>query len=52
MATVKFEYGKWDSILGYVCSQCGCICPFVEGAIAHENAIDENGGVCPKKDRR
>ena len=48
MATVRFEYGKWDSFWGYQCSQCGTICPFVQGAIHHEEDIENNGGVCPQ----
>jgi len=52
MATVKFEYGKWDSFLGYQCNQCGAICPFVHGAIRHEEDIENNGGVCPVTERK
>ena len=51
MARVKFEFGKWDNIMGYQCSQCGAFCPFVEGAIAHENATENNGGICPMAEK-
>jgi hypothetical protein len=51
MATVKFEYGKWDNFWGYQCSQCFAICPFVHGAIIHEEAIDANGGICPEAEK-
>ena len=51
MTIIKWEYGTWNNILGYQCGQCGTICPFVEGGIAHENAIDENGGICPRAEK-
>ncbi len=47
MATVKFDYGKWDGILGYQCGQCGVIIPYIMVAIEHENEIDKNEGICP-----
>ena len=49
---VKFDYGKWDNFWGYQCSQCGAICPFIEGAIAHEQRTEENAGVCPQVEKR
>lgn len=47
MARIKFEYGTWDNIMGYTCGQCGRIFPFIEGAMNHENDIDDNDGTCP-----
>lgn len=49
MAIIKFEYGEWNSIMGYTCDQCGVICPFMEGALQHEKHIEENNGECPDK---
>ena len=51
MAIIKWEYGKWNSVLGYQCSQCGTIYPFWEAAIKHEEEIDDNGGICPNTER-
>jgi transcription initiation factor IIE alpha subunit len=47
MAIIKWEYGKWNSIMGYQCGQCGTYYPFTEAALKHEEAIDNNGGICP-----
>uniref|UniRef100_A0A6H2A0C1 Uncharacterized protein n=1 Tax=viral metagenome TaxID=1070528 RepID=A0A6H2A0C1_9ZZZZ len=47
MAIIKWEYGKWDNIMGYICGQCGKVLPFYQGGLAHEELIDENGGYCP-----
>jgi hypothetical protein len=47
MAIIKWEYGKWNNVIGYQCSQCGKCYPFVAGALQHEEQIDNNGGVCP-----
>lgn len=49
MAIIKFEYGKWDSVMGYQCSQCGWMFPYVCSACQHEKKIEENGGICPDK---
>jgi hypothetical protein len=52
MATVKFEYGKWNSVWGYQCYQCGRMYPFIDAAISHENDIEENNGVCPQIEKQ
>lgn len=48
MAIVKWEYGKWDDLIGYRCNQCGKFYLSVEGGIRHENEIDRNNGICPE----
>ena len=52
MALVKWEYGKWSNVMGYICDQCGDCVSDVYGGIDHENEIDANGGVCPVYERR
>ncbi len=47
MAIIKWEYGTWNSVLGYCCNQCHTYCIFDGGALRHEEAIEENGGICP-----
>lgn len=47
MAIIKWEYGTWDNIMGYHCSQCHTYYPFIEGALDHEREIDNNNGICP-----
>jgi len=47
MAIIRWEYGTWDSTMGYTCKQCGTIYPFWEGALKHEEAIGNNGDICP-----
>jgi hypothetical protein len=45
---IKFEYGKWNNLLGYECPQCHCFCPFPEGGEKHDNDAKNNGGICPR----
>ena len=50
MAIIKWEYGAWNSIMGYQCYQCGSYFPFIEGALRHEQEIEDNNGICPNKE--
>ncbi len=36
---VKFEHGKWDSLMGYKCPECGTYIGDPEEAMYHENNL-------------
>ena len=44
---VEFEYMR-PNMLGWGCPDCCSNAIFIEGAIMHEQAIIDNGGVCPR----
>jgi hypothetical protein len=43
---IQFDHLK-QSVLGWYCPYCKITKIFIEGAVAHEMEIDENGGECP-----
>ena len=45
---IKFEHGKWDSVMGYWCKLCSCFVLQPVHAERHENSHMDNGewGTC------
>lgn len=44
---IQFEFMK-ATMIGWQCPHCLVIKPFIEGAVMHEQAIEDNLGHCPQ----